>query len=148
MTQRARLWRGDQDNKTTRQQDLGDGVVGAAHGLEALVAADADADVGLGDHGHVVGAVADGERHGLGLHAVAHHAHDLPLLVRRDPARDHRLAQLRPARAPPSARRGPDPKGKHKERTYASTPRANTRNRRQRRREEDVRPWRGRGGPR
>ncbi|GIX66376.1 anonymous antigen-7 like protein [Babesia caballi] len=54
-----------------------DGVVGREAGLQALLAHDADPDVGLHDHGHVVVAVADGagalarvlldEPHQLGL---------------------------------------------------------------------------------
>ena len=40
---------------------LCDGEVRGVGRLQALVAGDADADVGFLDHGHVVGAVADGQ---------------------------------------------------------------------------------------
>ena len=43
------------------EAELTDGHVAGLHGLVALLAADADAHVRALDHGHVVGAVADGQ---------------------------------------------------------------------------------------
>ena len=62
------------------------------------VAADPHADMRLLDHAHVVGAVADRQRHGRQL--VLHHTHDVAFLLGRDAAADHggaAVAQLHEA---------------------------------------------------
>ena len=74
------------------EPELGDGKVGRVCGLQPLVSGDADADVGLLDHGDVVGAVADGERDGVP--ALLHQLHHLRLLDRRDAAADHALTTV------------------------------------------------------
>ena len=61
--------------------------------LHALLAGDADADVGRLDHGDVVGAVADGER--VHLELLLDDAHDVRLLQRRRPAAQHGAAVRR-----------------------------------------------------
>ena len=64
--------------------ELRERKVGRVGRLHPLLPRDADADVGRLDHRHVVGAVADGERHGA-LDRVAHQRDDLRLLRRRAP---------------------------------------------------------------
>ena len=76
------------------EPELGDGKVGRVCGLQPLVSGDADADVGLLDHGDVVGAVADGQRDLMANSAFLHHLHYLRLLHRRDAAADHALTTV------------------------------------------------------
>ena len=76
------------------EPELGDGKVGRVCCLQPLVAGYADADVGLLDHGDVVGAVADGQRDLVANSAFLHHLHYLRLLHRRDAAADHALTTV------------------------------------------------------
>lgn len=78
------------EQEPAQEAELSDRVVGSARRLQALVARDADADARLLDHGHVVGAVADGQRHLARL--LRHRVHHLRLLAGRHPAADHRPA--------------------------------------------------------
>ncbi len=70
---------------------LGDGVVRVAHGLHALLPGHADADVGPLYHGHVVGAVANGQGDRLG--ALDDKLDDLGLLDGGDSAADDGAAR-------------------------------------------------------
>ena len=80
------------EDQPLQEAELADGVVGRHDGLPTFLAGDADADVGLLDHGHVVGAVADRQRHDV--EAVLDQPHDGGLLARTDATAEDGLASL------------------------------------------------------
>ena len=69
------------EKEATEEAELSDGIIRSAGRLQALHSRDADSDMGFLDHGHVVGTVADGQRHGLRLNC--HGLHYLGLLAGR-----------------------------------------------------------------
>mmetsp|Transcript_150522 Transcript_150522/g.483914 ORF Transcript_150522/g.483914 Transcript_150522/m.483914 type:complete len:341 (+) Transcript_150522:2020-3042(+) len=81
-------------HKSLQVAELADGEVGVVDGLTALAPGDADAHLRLLDHGHIVRAVADGERHGRRLHALADELDHLRFLQRRHAASDDHGAGL------------------------------------------------------
>ena len=64
------------EQKASSVFELAEGEVGAASGVSALLAVNAEADMGFLDHGDVVGAVSDRCRHRLVL-AFLDQSHDL-----------------------------------------------------------------------
>mmetsp|Transcript_15901 Transcript_15901/g.37946 ORF Transcript_15901/g.37946 Transcript_15901/m.37946 type:complete len:309 (+) Transcript_15901:836-1762(+) len=82
------------EEKTFEESELGDGVVRSAHSLHALVSRYSDANVCSLNHGHVVGPVPNGQRHGCRLHPVLNESHDDRLLIRRHATRNNSLAHL------------------------------------------------------
>mmetsp|Transcript_1248 Transcript_1248/g.3760 ORF Transcript_1248/g.3760 Transcript_1248/m.3760 type:complete len:684 (-) Transcript_1248:1219-3270(-) len=80
------------EEEALEEAELGDGEVGGVDGLEALVARDADADLGGHDHVDVVRAVADGEGDGGGRDVLMDELDELGLLLGRDAAGDDRAA--------------------------------------------------------
>ncbi|KAJ2864202.1 hypothetical protein GGH94_003066 [Coemansia aciculifera] len=81
------------EQELLQEPELRDRVVGRHDGLQPLLAADANADVGLLDHADVVGAVADGQAQRA--QAVLDEPHDQRLLQRRHAAAQHGLAPHR-----------------------------------------------------
>ena len=81
------------EEEAVEEAELADGEVGRVHGLAALEARDADADLGLHDHVHVVRAVADRERHGLARDVRLDEEDELGLLLGRHAAREHGLVR-------------------------------------------------------
>ncbi|KAH6605615.1 hypothetical protein Trco_004768 [Trichoderma cornu-damae] len=71
-------------HQALQEPELRDGVVGRHGGLPALDTGNAHADIGLLDHGDVVGAVTNGQGHDI--QSVLDHGHDRGLLRRADAA--------------------------------------------------------------
>lgn len=74
-----------EEKQRLQELELANGVVCASCSLLALLAQDADADVGLQDHSNVVGAVTDGQSSFCGM-PFLHHVDDVGLLLRGNAA--------------------------------------------------------------
>ena len=68
-------------------KELAERIVGSSHGLGAFLAANANADVGLGNHRAVIGAVAN--RHGNPWTVSLAQGHNVRLLLRRNTTADY-----------------------------------------------------------
>mmetsp|Transcript_29031 Transcript_29031/g.97908 ORF Transcript_29031/g.97908 Transcript_29031/m.97908 type:complete len:242 (+) Transcript_29031:634-1359(+) len=82
------------EHQSLQEPKLRNGKVAGVDGLAALEARNPDADLRRHDHVHVVGAVADGQRHGPRVHVRLDEHDKLGLLLWGDAACDHGVAFL------------------------------------------------------
>mmetsp|Transcript_17808 Transcript_17808/g.62498 ORF Transcript_17808/g.62498 Transcript_17808/m.62498 type:complete len:585 (+) Transcript_17808:2623-4377(+) len=80
--------------QSLQKAELSDGKIGCVDSLSALATRNPNSNLRLLNHGHIIGTVADGQRHGLRRDAFSHQTHHLCLLRRAHPARDEHGAAL------------------------------------------------------
>ena len=81
------------DEQQVREEaEPANGKVGRVHGLAALVARNADAEMRALNHGNVVGAVAHGKAEARAHLGLLDDADNVGLLARRNAAANHRVA--------------------------------------------------------
>lgn len=80
------------ENQPTQKSELTNGVVRRHDRLTSLFSCNTHANVGLLDHGNIIGTVANSK--GKTIQSSLHHVHDLGLLTRTNPAAKNSFALL------------------------------------------------------